>query len=91
MKPRKNFVTIIVLIFIGVLFSGCQPVLPVLALRPMDFITIPLYYLGLSFIFGGIQFILIGEKSAKQYIVKNMWLTPVYGIISISRALLKII
>jgi len=89
MKPTKNQTLIIALIFIGVLFSGCQPVLPVLALRPMDFIMIPIYYVALSFVFGGLQSVLISERTTKQYVVRNLCFTPLYGFVSVVRELLK--
>lgn len=84
MKFLYTFVTIVGLILIFLSIGSCNSIQPVLLLKPLDFITIPLYYIGASFVFAFILSICDNSIPFKKHFLRNIFFTPVFGLIKIA-------
>lgn len=82
----KNSKLFLMLIGI-VIFTSCNPIQPILVLKPSDFIWLPLIYIILSLSFAKI--ISIERERFWVWFVLNLILTPLFGLFVILATIFK--
>lgn len=81
----KNKINNIILIIFSVLaLTGCRSIQPILVLKPIDMILIPIVYLVLSMVFSKIISMFFYEnRNFWLWFVLNLILTPLFGVLMI--------
>ena len=88
MKLYK-ILSLICLVIVATSLTGCSKILPITLMRPMDFIVFPFYYFGLAFVFALTMSLTQVTKAGKEkssfkkLFWMNVFLTPLYGFISL--------
>lgn len=83
MKSTR-ILSLISILFITVILSGCAPIHTLVFWRPIDIIKFPMIYIFLAFLFAKIlQFSDKENRPFKYHFIRNLLLTPVYGFVKI--------